>query len=150
VTEDRAEDLKKTSTGDSGEPQPPAANQGKNEPFAAAPDDAPQSSAGGQSADGARDAAAAGSSSRAPGEQGMPPRAMEVDDARAAATMARAATMPATATGGVPTPGDSKGVSVPSVQAAAGTSEQSEQVEGVRITALAPPAKPDGEVDTRA
>jgi hypothetical protein len=41
-------------------------------------------------------------------------------------------------------------VSVPSVQAAAGTSEQAEQVESVKITSLAPPGKPDGEVDTRA
>ena len=51
--------------------------------------------------------------------------------------------------GGVPTPGDSEGVAVPSVQAAAGTSEQSGKVDGVSITALAPPGKPDGEVDTR-
>jgi len=144
VTQDSAGDLKKTSAAGSGEPQPPAANQGKSEPFAAAPDDAAQASDG-----AARDAAASGASSLAPGDQGTPARSMEVDDVRGAATMARAATMPATATGGVPTPGDSKGVSVPSVQAAAGTSEQSEQVEGVRTTALAPPGKPDGEVDTR-
>jgi hypothetical protein len=58
--------------------------------------------------------------------------------------------MPAHTTGGVPTPGDSKGVAVPAVQAAAGTSEESAGVEGVRITAIAPPGKPDGEVDTRA
>jgi len=58
--------------------------------------------------------------------------------------------MPAHTTGGVPTPGDSKGVSVPSVQAAAGTSEESGEVDAVRITANAPPGKPDGEVDTRA
>jgi hypothetical protein len=63
--------------------------------------------------------------------------------------MANAATMPAGTTGGVPTPGDSKGVSVPSVQAAAGTSEESEEVQGVKVTSLAPPGKPDGEVDTR-
>ena len=54
------------------------------------------------------------------------------------------------ATGGVPTPGDSQGVAVPSVQAAAGTSEEAEKVEGVTTTSLAPPGKPDGEVDTRA
>jgi hypothetical protein len=35
------------------------------------------------------------------------------------------------------------------VQAAAGTSEQSEKIDGVSITSLAPPGKPDGEVDTR-
>ena len=52
--------------------------------------------------------------------------------------------------GGVPVPGDSQGVSVPSVQAAAGTSEESGEVDGVSTTALAPPGKPDGEVDTRA
>jgi hypothetical protein len=74
---------------------------------------------------------------------------METDDVRAAGNMANAATMPGGTNGGVPTPGDSKGVSVPSVQAATGTSEESESVDGVRITALAPPGKPDGEVDTR-
>jgi hypothetical protein len=36
------------------------------------------------------------------------------------------------------------------VQAAAGTSEEAEKVEGVTTTSLAPPGKPDGEVDTRA
>ena len=36
--------------------------------------------------------------------------------------------LPVAATGGVPTPGDSQGVSVPSVQAAFGTSEQSDQM----------------------
>jgi hypothetical protein len=58
--------------------------------------------------------------------------------------------MPVPTTGGVPTPGDSKGVAVPSVQAAAGTSEESGAIEDVRTTSLAPPGKPDGEVDTRA
>jgi hypothetical protein len=58
--------------------------------------------------------------------------------------------MPTNTTGGVPTPGDSQGVAVPSVQAAAGTSEESGAIEGVRTTSLAPPGKPDGEVDTRA
>lgn len=58
--------------------------------------------------------------------------------------------MPNTTTGGVPTPGDSKGVAVPSVQAAAGTSEESGAIEDIRTTSLAPPGKPDGEVDTRA
>jgi hypothetical protein len=61
--------------------------------------------------------------------------------------------MPASTSGGVPTPGtpgDSKGVAVPSVQAAAGTSEESGAIQDVRTTSLAPPGKPDGEVDTRA
>jgi hypothetical protein len=58
--------------------------------------------------------------------------------------------MPTTTTGGVPTPGDSQGVAVPSVQAAAGTSEESGAIEDVSTTSLAPPGKPDGEVDTRA
>ena len=119
MTEDRAEDLTKSASGGSGAPEPPAANQAKDEPIASAPDASPQSST-------------------------------EVDDARGAADTSEAASMPASATGGVATPGDSKGWSVPSVQAAAGTSEQSESVEGVRTTALAPPGKPDGEVDTRA
>jgi hypothetical protein len=42
-------------------------------------------------------------------------------------------------------PGDSRGVPVPSTHAAAGTSESGSSVPGV-----APPGKPDGEVDTRA
>ena len=75
---------------------------------------------------------------------------MEVDDVRAAANTANAATMPASTTGGVTAPGDAKGVSVPSVQAAAGTSEESGEMGAVRLTANAPPGKPDGEVDTRA
>ena len=62
--------------------------------------------------------------------------------------MQRSAAPPAD--GGVPTPGDSQGVAVPSVQAAAGTSEQSHAAEGVKTTSLAAPGKPDGEVDTRA
>jgi hypothetical protein len=57
--------------------------------------------------------------------------------------------MPSSTTGGVPTPGDSQGVAVPSVQAAAGTSEESGAIEDVRTTSLAAPGKPDGEVDTR-
>jgi hypothetical protein len=91
--------------------------------------------------------AQAGESSRASMEQGTPPREMETDDAAGAASMQRSAGPPSDA--GVASPGDAQGVSVPSVQAAAGTSEQSEAVDGVKITALAPPGKPDGEVDTR-
>ena len=126
------------------QPDPPAANQGKDEPIATTPDESAQGSSGGTAE------ASAGSSSRVPGEQGDQPRATENDDEASAANTAAAASMPATATGGVPTPGDSHGVAVPAVQAAAGTSEQAEQVEGVKITSLAPPGKPDGEVDTRA
>jgi hypothetical protein len=148
VSEQNAEDLTK-SAGHRGEtaraqPEPPAANQGKDEPIATTPDESGQGSSGGTGE------ASAGSSSLVAGEQGDPPRSIETDDAQAAANMAAAATMPASATGGVPTPGDSHGVAVPAVQAAAGTSEQSEKVDGVKITSLAPPGKPDGEVDTRA
>jgi hypothetical protein len=103
VSEDRAEDRTKSASGATGEPQPPASNQGKHEPIEESPGVAPHSS-----------------------------------------------TMPANMTGGIPTPGDSKGVSVPSVQAAAGTSEESEEIRNVRLLANAPPGKPDGEVDTRA
>lgn len=102
-------------------PDPPAANQGKDEPIANTPDESGQGSSGGTasaSTDETRESVGGGD-------------------------------LPAAATGGVPTPGDSKGVAVPAVQAAAGTSEQSEQVDGVKITSLAPPGKPDGEVDTR-
>jgi hypothetical protein len=134
VSEQTAADLSKSASGGDGAPEPPAANQEKAEPVG----NSPESSA------------AAGSSSRASQDQGEAPRAMETDDVRGAANTAEAATMPASATGGVPTPGDSKGVAVPSVQAAAGSSEESESVDGVKITALAPPGKPDGEVDTRA
>lgn len=118
MSEQRAEDLTKSASGESGEPQPPAANQSKDEPISAAPSESP--------------------------------KGMEVDDVRGAANADGAASMPSHATGGVPTPGDSKGVSVPAVQAAAGTSEEREPMGGVRITANAPPGKPDGEVDTRA
>ena len=69
-------------------------------------------------------------------------------DAGGAEQMLRSASPPAD--GGIPTPGDAQGVAVPSVQAAAGTSEQSHAAEGVTTTSLAPPGKPDGEVDTRA
>jgi hypothetical protein len=92
-------------------PDPPAANQDKNEPIATTPSEPPQSVDSATQTDGS---------------------------------------MPANATGGVPTPGDSKGVAVPSVQAAAGSSEESGAIEDVRTTSLAPPGKPDGEVDTRA
>ena len=119
------------------EPYPPAPDQQKNEPFGTSPETSAQ----------------AGESSRARGEQGSPPLdsvgpdSLDSDDGAGAASMARSASPPVD--GGVPTPGDSQGVSVPSVQAAAGTSEESGKVDGVSITALAAPGKPDGEVDTR-
>ena len=132
-------------------PDPPAANQGKDEPIASSPTESPQSSGEAQASDEvARDAAAAGSASRAAGDQGEAPRSMETDDVRSALNTADGATMPPGTTGGVPSPGDAKGVSVPSVQAAAGTSEESSEVQGVKTTATAQPGKPDGEVDTRA
>lgn len=131
-------------------PDPPAANQGKDEPISTSPSESPQSSdAQSSDAQSSDDGAAAGASSRTPGDQGVAARSMEVDDVRAAANMSQAATMPAHTTGGVPTPGDSKGVAVPSVQAAAGSSEESGEMSDVRVTAIAPPGKPDGEVDTR-
>ena len=115
MTEHSAEDLTKSAAGPgAAQPDPPAANQGKDEPHATTPDESAQGSSGGTA---------------------------EAD--------AAPSSMPATATGGVPTPGDSHGVAVPAVQAAAGTSEQSEKVDSVKITSLAPPGKPDGEVDTR-
>jgi hypothetical protein len=119
VSDQSAEDLTK-SAGERGDaagaqPDPPAANQGKDEPIPTTPDESAQGSSGGT-----------------------------------AENTAEAAVSPAGTITGVPTPGDSQGVSVPSVQAAAGTSEQSEKVDGVKITAVAPPGKPDGEVDTRA
>ena len=98
-------------------PDPPAPNQGKDEPIATTPNESPQAS--------------------------------DSDAQTVEAQTADATTMPAGTTGGIPTPGDSKGVSVPSVQAAAGTSEESGEVQDVRTTSLAPPGKPDGEVDTR-
>lgn len=94
-------------------PDPPAANQDKDEPFATTPSESPQSSDSG------------------------------------ADTTDTDGSMPVGTTGGVPTPGDSQGVAVPSVQAAAGTSEESGAIEDVHTTSLAPPGKPDGEVDTR-
>ncbi|MBV9098937.1 MAG: hypothetical protein JO079_12865 [Frankiaceae bacterium] len=117
---------------DETETRPPAPDQQKNEPFGTSPETSAQ----------------AGSSSRARGDQGAAPGSSEVDDEAGAASMQRSAAPPVD--GGVPTPGDSQGVAVPSVQAAAGTSEENGKVDGVSITSLAPPGKPDGEVDTRA
>jgi hypothetical protein len=101
-------------------PDPPAANQGKDEPIATTPSESSQSSDGSD------------------------------DETRADTGPDSGGSMPDSTTGGVPTPGDSQGVAVPSVQAAAGTSEESGAIQDVRTTSLAPPGKPDGEVDTRA
>jgi hypothetical protein len=58
--------------------------------------------------------------------------------------------VPADATGSAPeqTPGDPHGVPVPSVLAAAGTSEAEAGPDDVAQPALAQPGKPDGEVST--
>ena len=125
-----------------GQPGVPDPNQDKNEPIGTSPDTSAQAGEG-----SASDAAKAGESSRASKDQGEAPRDIETDDAGGAASMQRSASPPVD--GGVPTPGDAQGVSVPSVQAAAGTSEQNEAVDGVKLTSLAAPGKPDGEVDTR-
>ena len=114
-----------------GQPESPDPNQQKNEPIGTSPSTSAQS----------------GESSRASMDQGEPPRRIETNDEAGAEHMQRSASPPAD--GGVPTPGDAQGVAVPSVQSAAGTSEQSHAAEGVKTTSLAPPGKPDGEVDTR-
>ena len=114
-----------------GRPGSPDRNQEKNEPIGTSPSTSAQ----------------AGESSRASMDQGEPPRRIDTDDDAGAEQMRRSASPPAD--GGVPTPGEAQGVAVPSVQAAAGTSEQSHAAEGVKTTSLAPPGKPDGEVDTR-
>jgi hypothetical protein len=115
-----------------GQPGVPDENQQKDEPNIGT---SPETSA------------QAGESSRAAKDQGEPPRDIETDDAGGAEQMMRSANPPVD--GGIPVPGDAQGVAVPSVQAAAGTSEESEKVDGVKITSVAPPGKPDGEVDTR-
>jgi hypothetical protein len=139
-----------------GESAPPASNQGNAEPFPSAPEESPQSSGGdagsGTDAEG-EGAASAGSSSRAPGEQGEAPRPIEPDAGEGVRQMQPPVPAPGVAGSGVPAPGgqpgDSGGVPVPSVHAAAGTSEEQGAVGAVR-TAVTAPGKPDGEVDTRA
>jgi hypothetical protein len=134
--EERAQDLNRSADAASGEPYPPAPDQHKTEPFGASPQTSAQAGP-----------ASAGESSRARGDQGEPAREVEAHDAAGAEAMVGAMAPPVT--GGVPVPGDVPGGTAPSVQAAAGTSEQAEKVDGVRVTAIAPPGKPDGEVDTR-
>jgi hypothetical protein len=55
----------------------------------------------------------------------------------------------APAAGAGSSPGDARGVSVPSGSAAGLTSEASPPVDGVAVPAVAPPAHADGETDTR-
>ena len=121
---------------------PPDPNQDKNEPIGTSPETSAQAGAS-----SASEEAGSGESSRASKDQGEPPRDIETDDAGGADAMARSAAPPVD--GGVVSPGDAQGVAVPSVQAAAGTSEESEKVDGVKITSIAAPGRPDGEVDTR-
>ncbi len=141
--------------GSPGESNPPAANQGEAEPVPSAPEESPQASggAGGEGSDAAESSAegqaAAGESSRAAGDQGEAPRPIK-DGADEGAREMASHTRPGVESGGVPSPGNSGGVPVPSVHAAAGSSEEAESVEGVRATSVTAPGKPDGEVDTRA
>jgi len=121
---------------------PPDPNQDKNEPIGTSPETSAQ--AGDSSAS---QEAASGDSSRASMDQGESARQAETDDVGGAEEMTRSASPPVD--GGVPSPGDAQGVAVPSVQAATGTREQSAKVDGVNITSIAAPGKPDGEVDTR-
>lgn len=136
-------------------PSPPAANQGAAEPVPSAPEESPQSSGGtaGDASDSeAQSAASAGEASRASGELGDEPRPINADAAAGAREMEDPSTA-AVAGSGVPSPGGSGGVPVPSVHAARGSSEETLAAEGVRAqvdtTSLAAPGKPDGEVDTR-
>ncbi|MEP6463990.1 MAG: hypothetical protein ABJC62_11385 [Frankiaceae bacterium] len=75
------------------------------------------------------------------------PKGALADDDSAGASRTAPGSPPASISW-VPTPGDSAGVNVPSGLSAAGTSEDSDQVSGIRATSIAPPGKPDGEVDT--
>ena len=75
-----------------------------------------------------------------------PAGALSDDDSAGAARTAPGS--PPASVPSVPTPGDSAGVNVPSGHSAAGTSEDSDQVTGIRATSIAAPGKPDGEVDT--
>jgi len=120
----------------SNETDPPAANQADDEPFPSVADESAQA--------GDTDAGHGDDDSQKTSTGAV------VEDVRSAANESETGTMPASATGGIPTPGNSKGVAVPAVQAAAGTSEEADPVESVRITSIAPPGKPDGEVDTRS
>jgi hypothetical protein len=83
--------------------------------------------------------------SHVPGVQGAAPEAFGVDPVEGA--LRTQAGLSSGAAGGGP--GAAQGVPVPSGDAAELTSEASPPVDGVRITAVAPPAHADGEPDTR-
>lgn len=137
---------------------PPASNQPKSEDFRSAQDGSGEPGTLGSADPQAPSAGVApppatgsGADSRVERSGGFaapapPPGALADDDA--AGAMRTAPGSPPASVQSVPTPGNAPGVSVPSGQAAAGTSEDSDEVTGIRATALAPPGKPDGEVDT--
>jgi hypothetical protein len=82
--------------------------------------------------------------SRVPGVQGESPDDFAADDAAGATEVASA-----TSGGSSEASGDAHEVPVPSEQAAEGTSEELDPVEGVRVTAIAPEGHADGETDNR-
>jgi hypothetical protein len=139
----------RTASTTSDDPQAPAHGGAGGESRAATEPGRSPADSGGAGSDDPDDIARAGRASRVPGEQGEPPHAVATDDV-AGAVEAHPGSPPTRLDAGVPSPGDSQGVAVPGVHAAAGTSEESGAVDGIKTTALAPPGKPDGEVDTRA
>jgi len=84
--------------------------------------------------------------SHVPGVQGAAPEAFGVDPVAGAARTHAGLSSVGDGEAG---PGSAQGVSVPSAAAAELTSEASPPVDGVRITAVAPPEHADGEPDTR-
>jgi hypothetical protein len=104
-------------------PPPPGTNQGKNEPVANPP--RPTKDAESTSSDE---------------PQRTAPEALAADGTHPGA-------MPTEQ--GVPAPGDAVGTSLPGVHAAASGWRPEQPSDAVRITAIASPGKPDGEVDTR-
>jgi len=130
---------------------PPGSNQRRDEGTPPAPDAMGDSGTVG-SADPQR-----GGALNIPGEAHVqrdsggaaPPGAMADDDATGAARTAPGAPPASQQQQPAPSPGEAPGVSVPSVQSASGTSEDSDAVTGIRATAIVRPGKPDGEVDTR-
>lgn len=57
--------------------------------------------------------------------------------------------LPAAPASPVPAPGEPAGDMWPGVQAARADADENDEVTDVESTSLAPPGKPDGEVDTR-
>ncbi len=137
---------------------PAASNQPKSEDFQGAQDASgepgtaasadPQAPSAGVAAPPAPGSGADDRLERSGGAAALAPPSGALADDDAAGAIRTAPGSPPASVASVPTPGNAPGVSVPSVQAAAGTSEDSDEVTGVRATALAPPGKPDGEVDT--